>query len=348
MMRGPARWCAFACFVVGMLLTTLCLSPDGSIRSAEAQPKQPPTDAQLKEAKEHMAAGSLLYNDPSGPQGAKCEEALAEFSKAYELSGSWKALRAVAICELKLERDGAALQHYEDVLKIGADQIPPEDRTQIENDIRTLKSATAYIKLTTNQPNARIIATRQPSQGLPITNRYTVGADGINVGVHPGQYTFTAQTDGFPDVVWQAEVTNGSRVEHVFEFVDTPDPGPAKTVETERPVPITVWIFTGVTGACAITAATFMGLSAKAKSDFDEVNGVSTDQQELEDKRQDVITKSIVADVMLGVTAASFAATLVFYFTRPEVPVEGGAKTAWTLVPVVGPDVTGVAFATEF
>jgi hypothetical protein len=52
--------------------------------------------------------------------------------------------------------------------------------------------------------------------------------------------------------------------------------------------------------------------------------------------------------VMLGVTAASFAATLIFYFTRPEVTVEGGAKTAWTLVPVVGPTIAGAAFATEF
>src|SRR5205809_4795158 len=93
-------WCAYACFVLVLAWSTLLI----------AQPKQPPTKPQLDEAQAHMTAGSSLYNDPAGPPGAKCEEALAEFSRAYDLSGSWKALRAMAICEQKLERDGVALK----------------------------------------------------------------------------------------------------------------------------------------------------------------------------------------------------------------------------------------------
>ncbi|NUP08760.1 MAG: hypothetical protein HOW73_22150 [Polyangiaceae bacterium] len=319
--------------VLGLALS----SAIGSVTSiASAQPK--PDPAKLEKAKEHMTAGSLLYNDPSGPQGAKCEEALVEFSKAYELSGSWKALRATAICELKLERDGAALAHYEEVLKIGGEQIPPEDKTQIENDMRTLKTATAYLKITTNQPNARLVTTRQPSQGLPVTNRYAVTADGITVGVHPGQYTFTATVDGFPDQTWQSEVPNGSHLEHHFDFTQQPDvKAPPPKQETERPVPITVWILTGVTGAAAVTCGTFMGLAKVAKDDYDEQNGAgTTSTAELEEMRDDVITKNVVADVMLGVTAAAFATTLILYFTRPEVAVEGDAQ-AWTITPRVGP-----------
>ncbi len=346
MTRVPARWCAAALFGVVLACTTSILA-----QPAPAGPKPgaaPADPAKLEKAKEHMAAGSLLYNDPSCPQGAKCEAALVEFEKAYELSGSWKALRAVGICELKLERNGAALTHFEQVLAIGGDQIPKDDKTQINNDIKTLKTSTAYVKITTNQPNAKLSATRQPSQGLPVTNRYAVTADGITVGVHPGSYVFTASSDGFPDVTWQAEVPNGSQLEHHFELaLKVDEKAPPPKAEMERPVPITVWIFTGLSGACAVTSGTFMVLSKLAKDEYDDQNGVNPNAQELEDMRQDVVTKNIVADVFIGVTAASFAATLIFYFTRPEVPVEPG-RAAWTVVPQIGPEVAGATFVTSF
>jgi len=300
-----------------------------------------------------MSAGSLLYNDPSGPPGAKCEEALSEFSKAYELSASWKALRAMAICEQKLERDGSALAHYEQVLQLGGAQMTPEERAQIDGDVRTLRTALAQMRITTNQPQARLVATRQLSQGLPVTNRYPVQSDGVTLGLHPGQYTFVASADGFPDVTWQAEVPNGSRLEHHFDFVIKPGDARPPGVEMERPVPITVWIFTGVTGACAITTGTFMGLAKVANDDFEEQNNSGTaTQAELEDLRSDVITKNIVADVFIGATAAAFGVTLIFYFTRPEEPVAQGSarsgKTDWMLLPVAGPDSAGATFMSSF
>jgi hypothetical protein len=350
MMRVPARWCASLLFALVLGWSTLFLVLAAT--PAVAQPAKP-DQAKLDQAREHMSAGSLLYNDPSGPPGIKCEEALAEFSKAYDLSGSWKALRAMSICEQKLERDGNALAHYEQVLQLGAAQLTPDEKAQIEGDIRTLRTSIAQVRITTNQPSARLVATRQPSQGLAVTNRYPVASDGVTLGLHPGQYTFTASADGFPDVAWQAEIPNGSHLEHHFDFVIKPDDkGVARPpgVEMERPVPITVWIFTGVTGACAITSATFMGLSKGAKDDFDEKNDGSgtTSQADLEDLRSDVITKNIVADVMLGATAASFAVTLVFYFTRPEVPREQGKEAAWMLLPVVGPETAGATFMSSF
>ncbi|MEO5728898.1 MAG: hypothetical protein ABI134_17355, partial [Byssovorax sp.] len=80
--------------------------------AAFAQGKQHPaaTDpAKLAEAKRHMQAGAAFYNDPSGH---KCEEAIREFGKAYELSGSLNALKGQAVCNLELERDGEAIEQY--------------------------------------------------------------------------------------------------------------------------------------------------------------------------------------------------------------------------------------------
>src|SRR5215470_10538239 len=76
--------------------------------------------AQREEVKRAFAAGVILLKDPDG---AKYEEALAQFNKAYRLTGSWKALGNVALCSMKLERDGEAVAAYEKYLTEGAKEI---------------------------------------------------------------------------------------------------------------------------------------------------------------------------------------------------------------------------------
>lgn len=327
MLRGSARGYAGSVLGVGLLCTSL---------SVEAQPAKP-VNPNLEQAKVHMAAGTSFYNEP--PVGSKCEAAVVEFEKAFQLSGSWRALRALAICELYLERDGAARDHFEQVLSIGGNDLPADEKKQVSDDLARLKASVATLKVSINASAGRLVTTRQASDGKITTNRYPL-APSTTIGIHPGVYTFTAQTDGFPDVTWTAEVGNGATAEKVVEFkaapVVEPGPGPGPVgpapKQFERPVPITVWIFTGVTGAAAIGTGVFMGLAASAKSDFDEQNGVA-DAQTLEDLRGDVITKNIVADVLLGTTLAAAGTTLIFYFTRPEVEVTS-TETAWSVAPM--------------
>lgn len=355
MLRVPSPWWARAFAGVAISLATLASHP--VLASAPAggagAPGGKPDAAAMEQAKQHMAAGSAFYNDPSGH---KCEEALVEFQKAHELSGSWKALRAMAICEQFLERDDLAIRHYDAVLVAAGKDLDAADRAQIENDLKALKSAVAKLELTSNQDGVRLVATRQPASGLPVTNRFEVPAAGVTISLHPGQYTFVASREGFEALTWQAEVTNGSSSKKAIELkpaaIATPDkpedkPGTPAPVEMERPVPITVWIFTGLTGACAITSGTFMGLAKVANDDFSAKNG-SAPQGELEDLRSDVITKNIVADVFLGATVASAATTLIFYFTRPEVPVKKDEKVSWTVIPAVGAGGAGVFVMGDF
>lgn len=329
---------------IGALLLGASLTLSPGVASAQA-----PSAADLEQAKKHMEAGAAFYNDPSGH---KCEPAVTEFAKAYQLSGSTKALRAQAICELELERDGDAIAHFEEFLRLAGDKIDAADRKQVESDLKALKAAVATVVLQTNQPGARLVATRQPSQGYPITNRYTVPAEGLTIGIHPGSYTFTASVDGFPDLSWQADVENGGRLERSLDFQKAPElppgpgggPAPIAPTEKERPVPPTVWIFGGLTAALAVPTVIFMVSASSAKGDFDDRNGVGT-AAELEDLRSTVVTNNLLADVFLGATVVSAAATAVFYFTRPEVDV---TTTGWTLVPAVAPSGGGAVFSATF
>src|SRR5260221_14542325 len=106
-MKGslPKRACA-AGFIAILAMTAIVATP------VFAQPAAPTKDPKaLEEAKKHWEAGQAFYNDPSGKHN--CEDAVKEFGRAYELSGSVKAARARAICEMELEQDGAAIADYD-------------------------------------------------------------------------------------------------------------------------------------------------------------------------------------------------------------------------------------------
>lgn len=290
----------------------------------EVGPQSDP--ARLGEAKRHMEAGAAFYNDPSGH---KCEEAVREFGKAYEKSGSLNALRGMGICALELERDGEAIEMLERFLAGKGDSLDLADRKQVESDVNALKSAVARVTFKSDRPSVKLTTVRTPSKGYPVTNRYELGQEGA-LGLHPGSYTITATATGEKDQSWTVELANGSTTEHVFTFAGSaagvvpPPPEEATTPpdesgEGERPIPTTVWIFGGLTVALAVPMTIFMVSASGAKSDFDEQNG-KADAATLDDLRGDVTSMNTLSDIFLGATVASAAATAVFYFTRPTEP----------------------------
>jgi hypothetical protein len=161
-----------------------------------------------------------------------------------------------------------------------------------------------------------------------------------------------------PDVTWRAEIANGAKVERAIEFAPAPAAAAAggtkgdavrgvpSASEPGRPVPVATWILGGTAVASAITSGVFMALSSSAKGEYDDVNGAGTvSVDELETLRDDVVTKSLVADVMLGATALTAGAAVVLYMLRPE--VDAGASTI-AVVPSLGPTSGGLVVSGSF
>jgi hypothetical protein len=316
-------------------------------------PVEPQSDpSRLEVAKRHMEAGAGFYNDPSGK---KCEEALREFTKAYELSGSLNALRGAGICALELERDGEAIEMLERYVKAKGDKIEAADKKQLDSDLAALRSAVARVTFTVDRPKVKITTVRTPSRGYPITNRYEIGEGKTPLGLHPGSYVITASAPGEKDQTWSVEIPNGGTDEHVFQWsadasgaalppgVDpgVGDPSQPPDEGGDRPIPTSVWIFGGVTLALAVPMTIFMISASGARSDFDEANG-NASAAELEDLRSDVTTMNLVSDIFLVATVASAATTTILFFTRPTEP----QTTA--VVPVVGPGGGGAVVSGSF
>jgi len=98
-----------------------------------------------KEAREHFRAGVHYLQDI---EGERYEEAYAEFKAAYALSKSPKVLGNIALCAMKLERDGEAIELYTRYLREVSD-IATDERAQIERDLETLKASAAPVSITT-------------------------------------------------------------------------------------------------------------------------------------------------------------------------------------------------------
>lgn len=314
-------------------LALLALACGTAPARAQGKPADP---AAIEEARRHMKAGAAFYNDPLGH---KCEEALREFTKAYELSGSMNALKGMAICNLELERDGDAIQQYTTYLAGKGASLEAEERKQLEADLNALKSAAATVRLAADKPGVRVTDVRTPAKGFPIRNTYALPESGEKqLGIHPGQHVLTASLDGYPDQVWKVEIANGGSYAHVFSFQKQAAPPPPPVMMT-RPVPASVWAMTGVTGALGIAWGALAIRAKLLNGDYAEANG-KRPVAELQSMRSGVTTANVVADVFLGAAVASLGTTAVLYFTRPSKP----AKAGYYVAPSVGGAVVGGVF----
>lgn len=289
-----------------------------------------------EEARQHFAAGVNLLQDP---EGARYEEAYREFKAAYRASPSWKILGNLGIAAMKLERDGEAIDAFTKYLAAGGATLDPAERAQFEADLATLKTAAASVTLTSDPPGAEFIDQRVPVTGSAVTNRYTSETAGTTIGMRPGHHRVTARLAGYTDQVWEFDATSGGTFQNTFKLEPQsasgpPVAGPVVPVDSgteSRPVPTSVYIGMGVTGAFLVGTAVTGVLALGKKSDYDAAND-GRDVATADDLRGSTQTMNLVTDVLLGATVVSAAVTTYLFVSRPT------EKTASVrVVPVAGP-----------
>jgi hypothetical protein len=351
------RGLAFLRFAVVVVMA--CLVGFSHVGSAWAQ-KQGASAADIEQAKKHMAAGVAFMRDPDG---ARYEEAYAEFSKAYELSGSLNALQNLAICSQNLELDGEAIGHYEKFLEGKGSDLDAATKQQIETDLAALKSAASWVTFSTDKVGVTVHDTRYPKRGSPINNSYKLSITGAKLGIHPGRHKFVASAEGSPDQVWEVTLENGSEQAHSFNFEKggpvtaegfTADDQAGLSGDNEDAdgesdgLPAYPFIAGGITVAVAVPWVIFMVMSGSQKSDYDAARAArSPDQEEL---KSDLETTNLLADVFMAVTATGAVATIVLSIvaattggddeetTTEGEPAEEEASrrpVEWALVPAV-------------
>jgi hypothetical protein len=298
-----------------------------------------------EKAREHFRAGVSFLQDPDG---AQYEEAYAQFKAAYAESPSWKILNNFGISAMKLEKDGEAIEAFEKYLSVGGDQITAEEREQTTRDLQTLKASVVTLTLTASQSGSVLVDERVTNRGETVVNRYSFEGTNLTIRVRPGEHKLIARVAGYNDSVWELSASAASSHEHAF-LVEKPAEvasGASSTPEDGkpgyRPVPTSVWIGVGLTGAF-VAGSVVTGLLALGKTTTYEQANANGDPK-AEDLRSSVKTMNLVTDVLIGGAVASGIVTSILYLTRPTVP----SKTALRLEPLVGSQVVALRFSGEF
>lgn len=120
------------------------------------------------EAKRRFAAGVALLEDPDGP---RYEDAYRAFKSAYAASPSPKILGNIGLCAMKLERDGEAIEAYRRYLS-EVDDIPPEEREQIQRDLGILEASSGEVTVTSDEAGFELVDERRPTKGPEVRNVY--------------------------------------------------------------------------------------------------------------------------------------------------------------------------------
>lgn len=209
-----ARRSFTASIVLGLALAALAAP------AAQADPNA--------EAMAHFDAGVAFLSDP---EGARYEDAHAEFQRAFRLSGSANVLGNLGLTAMKLERDGEAIDSYTRYLAEARD-IDPAERAQIERDLQTLRVSAVRVDLTVeNAPidatSLQVIDKRVAVSGPSYTNTYPASASPMHLVLHPGHHSIRLRSGDVESKAWEFDAAPGTTLSHSL------------VVEGHAPVPAT-------------------------------------------------------------------------------------------------------------
>ena len=121
-------------------------------------------------ARQHYARGVALAN------AGAYDQALAEFTRAYELVPHYAVLYNVGQAYLELGRTLKAVESLEQYLRLGAASIPTERRREVEAELAALSAELAAIQLTVDEEGAQISVDGEAVGRAPLSNPLRVSA----------------------------------------------------------------------------------------------------------------------------------------------------------------------------
>jgi hypothetical protein len=321
--------------------------------------------AQPARAQETISEEAKLYfrNGVELIQGSppNYQDAYYQFKIAYDKSKSWKVLGNLGLCAFKLERDGEALDAYNEYLKSGGNEIDPEERKQLERDVLIITGNSAAVTLASTVPDAELIDARAGTSVPPQSYKFQGG--NLTLRLRAGTHTLTASTPDGKQERWEVVLSPGKTVEYRFTFSSgtaaaaapaavpgaiEPAPAPADSGGSGGSGLRTVGFVTAGVGAAALIGGVITGIMAKGKEDdatgqCDADNRCPTAAEADFDSASSLATTSTVLYIGGGVLAAAGVGMIIFGGGGgKESPPAAALAPRLELTPYVGPGGAGV------
>ncbi len=304
-----------------------------------------------EEGRRAFQAGVILLKDPDG---AKYEDALAQFKKAYLLLGSWKILGNMGLCALKVERDGEAIEAYEKYLAGGGKEIDPDERAQVERDLAALKAQVVKVHLDFPSAPVRISDNRTTTQGGHVVNDYEAAGTSVDLAIHPGHHTITASSRGAPP--WDVILNPGGPGSH--RFIAPAARSEGSNASGRR----TAGFLVGGAGVVGLAVGGYFGLRTfSQKNDAEPYCQGTQCTQPGVDFREQAKSSATISTIAFGLGAAAVGVGIVLIVTSRSTSKEAPAvassaassgpslrRPAMWMAPSVGPSAGGLSIEGVF
>lgn len=260
---------------------------------AQTAGKPGPSPEKIEEARQHFDRGVRLYTD-----GA-FDAARAELERAYQLAPTYKLLYNLG---LAYEQQGdfvGALKSFDRYLAEGGDQIQPERRAEVQEEMNKLRPRIAVVRVQLNVSDAALFVDDVDAGKYP---------ENAVLKVNPGRRKISAQAPGRIPAAKVIDVTGSDNVQVSLDLSQQI----TKTivVERKRRVPWAGWIATGVLAA---GTGVFGYLALKWNSKLqDDLNVPNQDPGTLHDDRLAIKRFALTTDI-LGITTLVAGGVSLYY-----------------------------------
>jgi hypothetical protein len=335
-----------------LALAPLCFAFVLHAPAAVAQPSSPPargepSAAVKQEASERFNKGVAFSK--SGEHRA----ALLEFKKAYELFPNWLVLYNLGQTSRELKDHASALTWFERYLDEGGARVPSKRRAEVERAVLELRPKVARIRILTSVPGAEITVDDVVVGVAPLAEPVRVNAGRVKLGASLSEHL---------PVQRLVDVAGAEDREMTLDLVRTTPVVVAPPLPTETTSPVAArppvaptpagseglgpwpWILAGTTGALGIGAAVLGVRALGAESDYDDELQGRTSAQELASLRDKAETFALATDVLIGLTAAAGATTIVLFIVDATSTSSSTGDVAGQPLfgPLIGPGYVGL------
>ncbi|MFH1435694.1 MAG: PEGA domain-containing protein [Pseudomonadota bacterium] len=282
-------------------------------------PSRAGAEADEDKAKKHFKQGVTLYNE------SNFKAALVEFRTSFKFRPNWKVRYYIGVSHQALHSFVEADEELRAYLEEGGDQVPADNKTKVEDLLDQIAGVIGSLDLTANVDGAAIYIDGEHVGETPLKKPLRV-----NVGL----YKIEVEKTGYESIVKKLDLPGGevTKLDLVLlkiggeaeVEVKAEDKGEkeieAVTRKTEekkkkkkKPVKTSAFYgMVGATGALLAGTAVVCGLALQKHNEYEGADSNDLDlRKSLADEGKML---NLVSNVMIGVTAASAAATLVLVF----------------------------------